>query len=663
MPTSDAAAPLESMCRLPADLSLPPPSFSLLPALSEVRNLNLWGNDYSDIRVLRDCPNLEILSLSVNQIRTLADLAHCTQLRELYLRKNKIADLSEILHLIHLPHLSVLWLSENPCCSAPNYREFILSKLPHLTKLDNSSITDEEREMAASKQLKPSSNSGEFLSPRAAAALARFGSPRSSSNRQEGQSHSAFDFQQARQNKAVYDDIISPRRNAAAAHAGAGAGAGGVLSPRGGAKSSRIYAADDVALSSPTRAAFPEGQFSPRKNGHGQFSPRSSGAASARPRINLSAAGEDEARMLSPRQYTVLSPSGTVYSPSHRVHIPPLHFPSSSASSAAPSSSAIGGHKLARSPVGARPLAVSDFAASNAAQQGSKEGVSDFDAVTRRRTEALEEEIRLLKAAEETERRSERERSAAASVAASYRVLSPKRSARGGGGGARSSPSSPRSVAASSPRSSSTYMLSPRPRSTVTSPRSTNVSRPAGSAFVLSPNAAAQAAQYTGRSNSSSSSNQTTSNQSYGALTSRPASARPAAGEKPNPFPAFMQASSNQTTIASAKRLSQQQQQQRPQTASVGNDPKSPRAMPSSSAASHAPAAAPFSSPLSYPIGTMTPRSHTSHGGSGRPAHGSVTQHNLLTATLAMIEEFDLAHLQHLQKIIDDKLEEAQRLR
>ena len=195
------------------------------PALSEVRNLNLWGNDYSDIRVLRECPNVEVLSLSVNQIRTLADLAHCTQLRELYLRKNKIADLSEILYLVHLPFLSVLWLSENPCCSAPNYREFILSKLPHLTKLDNTDVTPDEREaLRASKQLKPSSNSGsEFLSPRAAAALAKFGSPRSASNRQEGQPRSSFDFNQARQHKAMYDDIISPRRqNAAAAPTGAG---------------------------------------------------------------------------------------------------------------------------------------------------------------------------------------------------------------------------------------------------------------------------------------------------------------------------------------------------------------------------------------------------------------------------------------------------------
>ncbi len=40
-------------------------------SLENVKNLNLWGNDIEDVSVLREMPNLEVLSLSVNKITTL----------------------------------------------------------------------------------------------------------------------------------------------------------------------------------------------------------------------------------------------------------------------------------------------------------------------------------------------------------------------------------------------------------------------------------------------------------------------------------------------------------------------------------------------------------------------------------------------------------------
>ena len=41
--------------------------------LDMVKNLNLWGNEISDVSVLSNLPNLEILSLSVNKITSLND--------------------------------------------------------------------------------------------------------------------------------------------------------------------------------------------------------------------------------------------------------------------------------------------------------------------------------------------------------------------------------------------------------------------------------------------------------------------------------------------------------------------------------------------------------------------------------------------------------------
>ena len=81
--------------------------------------------------------NIEVISLSVNSITTLEDFSHCTNLTELYVRRNCIACLSEVYFLKNLPKLKVLWLADNPCAAGENYRATILRILPNLHKLDN----------------------------------------------------------------------------------------------------------------------------------------------------------------------------------------------------------------------------------------------------------------------------------------------------------------------------------------------------------------------------------------------------------------------------------------------------------------------------------------------------------------------------------------------
>jgi hypothetical protein len=96
-------------------------------------------------------PSLEIVSLSVNKIRTLRPFANLQNLKELYLRRNLIANLNEIKYLTDCHNLSVLWLSENPICDNPNYRAVVICVLPQLQKLDDIAITDEERDRAEQK--------------------------------------------------------------------------------------------------------------------------------------------------------------------------------------------------------------------------------------------------------------------------------------------------------------------------------------------------------------------------------------------------------------------------------------------------------------------------------------------------------------------------------
>ena len=111
-----------------------------------IKNLNLWGSNIDDVSILQELPNLEIVSLSVNHIRSLKPFSNLSNLRELYLRKNLISDLNEIKYLANCENLRTLWLSENPICENPNYRSIVISILPQLVKLDETLISDEERE-------------------------------------------------------------------------------------------------------------------------------------------------------------------------------------------------------------------------------------------------------------------------------------------------------------------------------------------------------------------------------------------------------------------------------------------------------------------------------------------------------------------------------------
>lgn len=115
--------------------------------LYHIKNLNLWGNDIEDITLLRQMPNLEIVSLSVNRILSLKEFANCKKLQELYLRKNNISDLEELRYLVDLPDLRILWLLDNPCSDQENYREIVIKTLPNIRKLDNNDVTSDERKI------------------------------------------------------------------------------------------------------------------------------------------------------------------------------------------------------------------------------------------------------------------------------------------------------------------------------------------------------------------------------------------------------------------------------------------------------------------------------------------------------------------------------------
>ncbi|ULU01291.1 hypothetical protein L3Y34_001562 [Caenorhabditis briggsae] len=119
-------------------------------SLENVKKLNLWGCGIDDIQVCEKMGLLEILSLSVNEVKSLSPLQNCKNLKELYLRKNCIESLDELEYLKDLPSLRTLWIDENPCVGegGQEYRRKVIRILPNITKLDDKPVTQSDHQEA-----------------------------------------------------------------------------------------------------------------------------------------------------------------------------------------------------------------------------------------------------------------------------------------------------------------------------------------------------------------------------------------------------------------------------------------------------------------------------------------------------------------------------------
>eukprot|EP00056_Hartaetosiga_gracilis_P000567 m.39031 g.39031 ORF g.39031 m.39031 type:complete len:232 (-) comp10258_c0_seq1:202-897(-) len=129
--------------------------------LDTVKHLNSWGSRLTDASLLKRMPNVEVITLSMNKLTSLSFFCQCQNLRELYLRKNKIEDINEIGYLKELNRLTILWMSDNPVSKTDHYRLTLIRNLPKLEKLDNIDVTEEEREEARTKGVEIDTKSDE----------------------------------------------------------------------------------------------------------------------------------------------------------------------------------------------------------------------------------------------------------------------------------------------------------------------------------------------------------------------------------------------------------------------------------------------------------------------------------------------------------------------
>lgn len=114
--------------------------------LLDVRTLNMWGHDLTDVSIVRKLENVETISLPINKIRTLQPFASCRNLKNLFLRQNLISDPDELSYLTDLHYLTNLTLSDNPITKIPGYRNCVIRILPNLEKLDEIDVYSRECE-------------------------------------------------------------------------------------------------------------------------------------------------------------------------------------------------------------------------------------------------------------------------------------------------------------------------------------------------------------------------------------------------------------------------------------------------------------------------------------------------------------------------------------
>jgi len=119
--------------------------------LEDIKVLNFYGNDFSNIDIISKMKSLKIISLSSNKISSLKPFENLQNLKELIIRNNNIENVDEIDYLKNCDKLNSLWLEENPVCKKEEYKEHLVKTLPNLKNLDNTSIIEIKEEIEKNK--------------------------------------------------------------------------------------------------------------------------------------------------------------------------------------------------------------------------------------------------------------------------------------------------------------------------------------------------------------------------------------------------------------------------------------------------------------------------------------------------------------------------------
>jgi len=107
-------------------------------------HLDLSFNNISQLNSLSGLKELKDLKLDGNCVAVLDPLQHCTSLRLLSVRKNKITSIEAFLPLAELASLKTLVASDNPCMKEGS-RAFLQKNMKHLRRVDGKNLALSER--------------------------------------------------------------------------------------------------------------------------------------------------------------------------------------------------------------------------------------------------------------------------------------------------------------------------------------------------------------------------------------------------------------------------------------------------------------------------------------------------------------------------------------
>lgn len=110
--------------------------------------MNLEGNEIELVPNLKGLVSLGELNLRKNKIERFMENNHLKKMFRLMINDNKLKEIEDLEYLLGLDTLVELSIDHNRVCDHPNFKTYLVSKLPNLKFLEGRRILDETKRMA-----------------------------------------------------------------------------------------------------------------------------------------------------------------------------------------------------------------------------------------------------------------------------------------------------------------------------------------------------------------------------------------------------------------------------------------------------------------------------------------------------------------------------------
>lgn len=92
------------------------------------------------IENLQNNPKLTLLDLAMNKVTKLENIEHLSELRDLWINWNFLADSTENKEYLRQLQLTTIYLADNPMSMHDDYEQMLVSHMPSLTQIDGNQL-------------------------------------------------------------------------------------------------------------------------------------------------------------------------------------------------------------------------------------------------------------------------------------------------------------------------------------------------------------------------------------------------------------------------------------------------------------------------------------------------------------------------------------------